>query len=127
MPGPDWLYYSSYSAKLGTYRLDFAYLATVIVLFLMNMSGVIRNIAYTIGLQFQTQIHDDDHSFAASSLLFAGYDYRSCLRTIVVQNQKQIHNNLKAILMKERAKQSRQEGGLKGKVKRGVATECKHG
>lgn len=120
LPGPDWLYYSSYSAKLGTYRLDFAYLATVIVLFLMNMSGVIRNIAYTIGLQFQTQIHDDDHSFAASSLLFAGYDYRSCLRTIVVQNQKQIHNNLKAILMKERAKQSRQEGGLKGKFKRGA-------
>lgn len=118
LSGPEWLYYSSYPSKLGAYRLDFAYLMTVVVLFVMNAVSVIRNIAYTIALQFQSQIHDEDHTFEATSLLFAGYDFRSCLRSIVEQNQRQIRNNLKTLLMKERAKQHRKSVGLKGRIRR---------
>ncbi len=118
LSGPEWLYYSSYPSKLGAYRLDFAYLMTVVVLFLMNAVSVIRNIAYTIALQFQHQIHDEDHTFDATALLFAGYDFRSCLRSIVEQNQRQIRNNLKTLLMKERAKQHKTSVGLKGRLRR---------
>ena len=118
LSGPEWLYYSSYPSKLGSYRLDFAYLMTVVVLFVMNAVSVIRNIAYTIALRFQRQIHDEDHTFQATSLLFAGYDFRSCLRSIVEQNQRQIRNNLKTMLMKERAKQHRTSVGLKGRLRR---------
>lgn len=118
LSGPEWLYYSSYPSKLGSYRLDFAYLMTVVVLFVMNAVSVIRNIAYTIALQFQRQIHDEEHTFEATSLLFAGYDFRSCLRSIVEQNQRQIRNNLKTMLMKERAKQHSTSVGLKGRLRR---------
>jgi Ca2+-binding EF-hand superfamily protein len=120
LSGPAWLYYSSYPSQLGSYRLDFAYLMTVIVLFIMNIMGVIRNIAYTIALQFQNQIHDDEHTYEATSLLFAGYDFRSCLRSIVEQNQRQIRNNLKALLMKERAKEYSSSVGLKGRLRRAI-------
>ena len=57
-------------------------------------------------------------TYDATSLLFAGYDFRSCLRSIVEQNQRQIRNNLKTLLMKERAKQHRTSVGLKGRLMR---------
>ena len=120
LSGPAWLYYSSYPARLGTYRLDFAYFMTLIVLFIMNIAGVIRNIAYTIAQQFQKEIHDDEHTFEAASLLFAGYDFRACLRSIVEQNQRQTRNYLKTLLMKERAKAYRNSVGLKGRLRRGI-------
>lgn len=120
LPSFAWLYYSTYPARLGTYRLDFWYLATVVLLYCFNMSGVMRNIAWTTKIRFQNSLSDGDRSFAASSLVFGAYDYRASMRKIVAQNQKQTRNHLRTVLMKERAKAERLVGKFKGQLKRGA-------
>eukprot|EP01048_Picozoa_sp_COSAG05_P021429 COSAG05_NODE_3942_length_1762_cov_2.848467_1_plen_551_part_01 len=111
-----WMYYSNYKPRLGEYRLDFAYLFTVMILYVLNMSGVIRNIAYTINLKFQNSINDEERSFVASGMLFGGYDHRATRSKIVLQNQASVRNQLRGIVMKDRAKDV--ESGLKGRVLR---------
>ena len=100
--------------------MDFMYLAVVVVLFISNMWGILRNIAHAIAVKFENEMADKKRSYACSSLLFAGYCYRSQLRKIVAINQKTIRNKLKTVLMTARAAESQKHLGIKDEAKRVV-------
>jgi Ca2+-binding EF-hand superfamily protein len=112
-----WMYYSSYSANIGSYRMDFAYLATVCILFVINLTGIMRNIAHNIAIKFQNAV-SDGNKFACSAELFGGYDFRASGSKIVHQNQKTMRNSLKTVLMSRRAAAHLAEQGLKGRLLR---------
>ena len=115
-----WMYYSSYQAKHGSYRMDFAYVACVVGLAFMNMFGVIRNIAHAIQVKFMNQMTDSKRSYACSAHLFGSYSYSSITRKIVLINQKTIKNTLQTVLNRTRAANEAKNLGIKGQLRKGV-------
>lgn len=64
--------------------MDMAYLGVVLILYIVNTVGVVRNIAYTLGVNKQNDIYGGDHSYSATSLLFGAHDFKSSTRKIVL-------------------------------------------
>eukprot|EP01052_Picozoa_sp_SAG31_P013200 SAG31_NODE_789_length_12087_cov_5.727227_7_plen_896_part_00 len=116
----DFYKYSAYPPQLGAYRMDMAYLGVVLLLYLANVIGVVRNIAYTLGVNKQNEIYGSDHSYTATALLFSAHDFRSSTRKIVLQHQKSTGNEIKTVLMKQRAAEAVASGGLMGRIRRTV-------